>query len=490
MVVTKKHHELYNELCSIMGHKYVSDDRAALLSYTWDMSPFPPGKPQGIVVRPGSVEEVVELVKLANQTRTPLVPIGGKATMSGVPPGQPGRGIVLDMKRMDKVIDIDEASMAVTIQCGITLGEMAARVNERGFDVPAAAVPIYANTVGGHLSGYASGGFGKYSYSVGSNGHYLLGMKVVLPDGSVVDTGTGEGGISTYRGHTWARGMHGPDLAGMFLADGGMFGIKVEATYRMFRLPKFHKANVRCWDTLDQAYQAFRELWEIDPYLYVQPYSEMILIGPECSEIIGAEVEPAWTLAWGTIGNSEEEVELKIKITDAICAMHGGRAAEPALATALETLFFESADMGHLAIMGQMPYFEVLVPRRDMLEAYKWAREYALDLFRGRGVLSDWSDVTRLRTVAIMLPFGNGCGVVDIIPFFDQNDRELNRIIYELMVEYFEQAKSRGYLSSGSQGHESRVRARSWTPEYYNYVLTLKKMLDPNNIMNPGVYFL
>jgi len=411
--------------------------------------------------------------------------------MSGVPPGQPGRGIVVDMKRMDKVIDIDEENMAVTTQCGITLGELAGRVNEKGFDVPAAAVPIHANTVGGHLSGYSSGGFGKYGYSVGSNGsHYLLGLKVVLPDGSVVDTGTGEGGISTYKGHTWARGMHGPDLAGMFLADGGMFGIKVEATYRMFRLPKIHKANVRCWDTLDDAYKAFRELWEIDPYLYIQPYSETMMIGPEFANIAGADVEPAWLLVWGTIGNSEEEVELKLKITDEICAKHGGRHAEPAVSTALESLFFESTDMGHTAFMGVMPYFEVIVPRRNMLEAYKWAREYLLELFKEKRILSDWSDVTRLRTVSIMLPFGNGCGVVDMIPFFDQNDRELNKVVHELMVEYFEQAKARGYLITGSQGYESRVRARSWTPEYYNYVLTLKKMLDPNNIMNPGVYFL
>ena len=64
MVVTKKHHELYEELGSIVGAKYVSDDYVFLLSYTRDMSPYPPAKPQGVVVRPSSVEEVVELVKL------------------------------------------------------------------------------------------------------------------------------------------------------------------------------------------------------------------------------------------------------------------------------------------------------------------------------------------------------------------------------------------------------------------------------------------
>src|SRR4030042_1908013 len=100
MVVAKKHHELHEQLASIVGAKYVSDDKAVLLTYTRDVSLFPPAKPQGAIVRPGSVEEVVELVRLANQTRTPLIPMGGKASICGVPPGQPGRGIIVDMRRM------------------------------------------------------------------------------------------------------------------------------------------------------------------------------------------------------------------------------------------------------------------------------------------------------------------------------------------------------------------------------------------------------
>src|SRR4030042_4159021 len=106
MVVAKKHHELYKELCSIVGAKYVSDDLAVLLPYTKDMSSFPPARPQGAVVRPSCIEEVVDVVRLANQTRTPLIPMGGKASLSGVPPGQPGRGIMVDMRRMDKIIEI------------------------------------------------------------------------------------------------------------------------------------------------------------------------------------------------------------------------------------------------------------------------------------------------------------------------------------------------------------------------------------------------
>ena len=59
----------------------------------------------------------------------------------------------------------------------------------------------------------------------------------------------------------------------------------------------------------------------------------------------------------------------------------------------------------------------------------------------------------------------------------------------ELMKEFFNQVRHRGYVVEASQGYESKVKAKSWTPEFYNYALTLKKALDPNNIMNPGIYF-
>jgi len=485
MALTKKHHELYEELGSIVGAKYVSDDRAVLLAYTRDMSPFPPVKPQGAVVRPGSVEEVIELVRLANQTRTPLIPIGGgRSTLSGAPPGQPGRGIVLDMRRMDKVIEIDEVNMAVTVQCGIVVGELVGKVNERGFDVPTASTPLYANTIGGHMSGYSGGGFSKYGFSIGPNGNYVLGVKVVLPDGSVIDTGTGEGGVSSYRGHTWGRSVHGPDITGMFIADGGIFGIKVEATLRMFLPPKFQKTGARCWSNLDDAFAAFYELWKTDPFLYMQSYATAMILGPEFAGIVNPGSEPTWVFSWVSIGNSEEEIELKTRNIEAVCQKHGGKLPEPAVAGFIDTFLIEQADMGKMAAMGQLPFFEVLVSARDVLEAHKWSCEWMFSALAERGL-----DKDKLTILPLLLPFGPSCWDTCIVLFFDQRDKELHSTVHELMVEYLELSRHRGYVIEGSQGHESRLRAMSWTPEYYHYVRNMKKALDPNNIINPGVYF-
>ena len=221
-MLRQAHHHCYDELAAIVGSKYVSDEDFALLSYTEDMTVYPPGKPQGIVVRPSCTDEVVHIVRLANQTQTPLIPMGGKVSMAGVPPGQPGRGIIVDMRRMDKVIEINEENMTVTAECGITLGELAAKVNEKGWDIHTAIMPHYVDTVGGQLSGVPCARLGAYGSSIGDNWHYVLGMKVVLPNGSVLETGAGPGSVTSYRGHTFARGMEGPDTTGLFIGDGGI----------------------------------------------------------------------------------------------------------------------------------------------------------------------------------------------------------------------------------------------------------------------------
>jgi len=484
MVVTRKSHELHEQLGSIVGSKYVSDEKAVLLSYTRDVSVFPPGKPQGIVVRPGSVDEVVEIVRLANQTRTPIIPMGGKASICGVPPGQPGRGIIVDMRRMDKIINIDEENSAVTAQCGITIGELAGKVNERGYDIHTAGLPHYINTLGGHISGIPGGGFGAWGHSIGFNWHYILGMKVVLPNGKVVDTGTGEGSLNTYRGQTWARGMHGPDFAGIFIGDGGIYGIKVEATHRMFHLPKFIKGGARCWDTVDEAFAAYYDMWEVDPFLYMQRFGCGMILSPEVMSVFDPTAEPAWVVYYIAIGNSQEEVELKTRTTDEICASHGGRPVPPGIITLTENFLKAVQDTGKMATQGQFPLFELIVSRRDELEAYKWSREFVINGLEERGY-----DRTNIPMISGMLAAGTGSGMTTVIPLIDQSDRELLNAMHELMTEWLEQAVRRGYVPEATQGHESRLKARQWTPEFYDFALTQKKTLDPNNIMNPGVYF-
>jgi glycolate oxidase len=494
MVVAKKHHALYEELKAIIGPKYVSDELAVLLSYTRDISIFPAEKPQGIVVRPGSTEEVADILKLANHTRTPVIPIGGKATLCGVQKGAPGSGILVDMRRMDKIIAIEEEQMAVTAQAGITQGELASRLNEKGWEIHTANQPHYPNTIGGHISGVTAGGYGMYGESIGYNWHYILGVKVVLPDGRVVDTGTGEGSLVGYKGRTFARSHHGPDLTGMFIGAGGAFGIIVEATYRIFKLPKFKKSSVRVWaektalgQTCKDAYAAYTELTQIDPFIYMQPFASLILMPPETITFISmGTMEPVWAMLMQHVGRTQEEVDLKFKLTEEACAKHGGVVAEPKLLEFADTYADTFRNMGGGATLGPYTSYEWDCAPKDQVPMHKWMMTWFSEACKRYGI----DEEKAIRKGIVFIPSGIGEAMYSFVPRFDTSDEVLNAKMVQMLEECLEEAAHMGMVLAGAQGREATTQARHWTPEYYDFALSIKKALDPNNIMSPGMYFL
>ena len=83
-------HTLYSSLCEIVGRKYVADSEFAVWAYAKDSSAFPARVP-GIVVRPGSTEEVSQIVRLANREKVPVIPRGGGCQYGGGRPGSPER---------------------------------------------------------------------------------------------------------------------------------------------------------------------------------------------------------------------------------------------------------------------------------------------------------------------------------------------------------------------------------------------------------------
>jgi len=232
VTIRKAHHPLYYDLSGIVGQPYVSDEDFTLETYSRDTSPLPPNK-QGIVVRPTTTDEVVDIVKLANITRIPIVPSGGRASFYGTPRGMHGRGIVVDMTRMNKMLNIDELGLHVTAEAGMTTAELNTRLWDLGWDVHTAVQPWYPDTLGGQLSGFGGGGAGLEMGAVGFNATHVAGVKVVLPNGVVVQTGTGAGN-NIHNKMIYDRYPGNPDLTGIFMGDGGTFGIKTEATYRMY----------------------------------------------------------------------------------------------------------------------------------------------------------------------------------------------------------------------------------------------------------------
>lgn len=174
------------------------------------------------VVQPKSTDEVARLVAFARQHRLPLVPYGGgSGLMGGALSVRPG--LVVDMKRMNAILAIDQQAMTVRVQSGMRLRPLGEQLAEHGLLLGHDPWSISIATVGGAISTH---GLGYLGGRYGSIGDQVLGLEVVLGTGEILRT-------STLR-----KRSTGPDLTPMFIGAEGALGIVTEATLQIFPQPE------------------------------------------------------------------------------------------------------------------------------------------------------------------------------------------------------------------------------------------------------------
>ncbi len=170
--------DLLPRFAAIVGDKYAITDPAALEPFLIEGRGIYHGR-TSMLLRPGSVDEVVAILKLANETKTPLVPQGGNTGLVG---GQiPFDGeLILSLTRLDKIREVDPASNTMTCEAGVVLAKAqdAAAAVDRLFPLSLGAEG--SCTIGGNLSTNA-GGTAALAYGIARE--LVLGLEVVLADG-------------------------------------------------------------------------------------------------------------------------------------------------------------------------------------------------------------------------------------------------------------------------------------------------------------------
>ena len=166
------------------------------------------------VVFPRRTEDVATALAWASETATPVVPRGAG---SGVCGGAQAiwRGLVLDLSRMDQVLDIDEASFAVRVEAGIRGDRLEALLNARGLTLGHYPQSMAISSVGGWI---ASTSAGQASAGYGGIEDLLLGLTAVLPSGEVLEL------------RATPRSAAGPDLRRLFVGSEGALAVVTEAT--------------------------------------------------------------------------------------------------------------------------------------------------------------------------------------------------------------------------------------------------------------------
>jgi FAD/FMN-containing dehydrogenase len=214
--------ELIARFRSIVGDKYAVTDANDIAPYvTEERNLFHGHSP--LILRPGSTAEVSAICKLATEHRIALVPQGGNTGLVG---GQtPHHGeVVVSMRRMDEIREVDTASNTMTCEAGVILQNAQQRAGEADRLFPLSLGAEGSCTIGGNLSTNA-GGTAALAFGVARE--MALGLEVVLADGRVLN------GLSKLK-----KDNTGYDLRNLFIGAEGTLGIITAATLKLFPKPR------------------------------------------------------------------------------------------------------------------------------------------------------------------------------------------------------------------------------------------------------------
>jgi len=214
--------ELIAKFRAIVGDKYAVTDPADIAPYVTEERDLFRGRSQ-LVLRPGSTAEVSAICKLASEHRIALVPQGGNTGLVG---GQtPHNGeVVVSLRRLDKIREIDPASNTMTCEAGVVLQIAQQRAAEVDRLFPLSLGAEGSCTIGGNLSTNA-GGTAALAYGVARE--MALGLEVVLADGRILN------GLSKLK-----KDNTGYDLRNLFIGAEGTLGIITAATLKLFPKPR------------------------------------------------------------------------------------------------------------------------------------------------------------------------------------------------------------------------------------------------------------
>ncbi|MHB8485473.1 MAG: FAD-binding oxidoreductase [Candidatus Acidiferrales bacterium] len=296
----------------LVGAANVTDDPARLAAYEVD------GVRPSAAARPGTAEEVAELVKLAVAEKLAVIPMGARTKLGiGMPPAR--YDLAIDMTRLDRVISYDPGDLTLSVEAGIPLAKLAATLTEHKQFVPL-AVPFYERaTIGGTL---ASGVDSALRQMYGTARDFVLGMEFVTGDGVLAKSG---GRV--------VKNVSGYDLHKLMLGAIGSLGIVTRVNLKTFPLPAESRSWLAGFTRVEEAF-AFVDSIRKSP---LAPQTLEIFDGPAAA-IMDAQLpidQTEWSVAISAAGNervlerSAGDLQTMSRNANAaaFCALDGSTAA-------------------------------------------------------------------------------------------------------------------------------------------------------------------
>ncbi|MDF0606187.1 FAD-binding oxidoreductase [Neisseriaceae bacterium TC5R-5] len=257
-----------SELSTLLGERYLLRQPADTAPYSLDWRQRYQGKPLAVAL-PGSVEQVAALVKLCQRHQVAIVPQGGNTSTCGAAtPDDSGQQLIVCLRRLQQIRQLDAANHTLTVEAGATLLEVQQAAQAAGYLFPLSLASEGSCQIGGNLSTNA-GGVAVLRY--GTMRELTLGLEVVLPNGEILHA------LSGLRKDTT-----GLDLKQLFIGAEGQLGLITAATLKLFALPSAHATALLGVNDMDAAINCLNGLRQA----FGERLSSFEVISHSCQQVI------------------------------------------------------------------------------------------------------------------------------------------------------------------------------------------------------------
>ncbi len=453
---------ILNKLCDIVGAENVLTAKEDLIPYAFDGTAALKETP-GCVAFAAGTEHVSNVLKLANDTGTPVVTRGSGTGLSGgsVPAVD---CIVLCTVKMEQVIEVDAANLTMMVEPGVTTVRIAEDAAKAGLFYPPDPGSMKISTIGGNVA-ENSGGLRGLKYGVTRN--YVMGLEVVLPDGEVM-----------WLGNKCVKDVAGFSLKDVMIGSEGTLGVITKVLLKLIPKPAAKKTMVATFSAMDAAAQTVSDIIAAQIIPCTLEFLDRTTI--HCVEDfakVGLPLDCEALLLMETDGHpaavAEEAAKME-ELAKANGAMEVRVARDAAeadqLATARRSAFSALARLAPTTILE-----DATVPRSELAHMIRFVAEVAK------------------KHELIIGTFGH-MGDGNLHPTFltdERNKDEMHRI-HEAFTKIFDEAIRLGGTITGEHG--IGLAKKEFLPKFaggaqMRVMRDLRKALDPKGTLNPGKMF-
>ena len=421
---------------------------------------YHPAQPPDAVAFPETTDEVQAIVRACAAHRCPIVPFGAGTSLEGHVTAPLG-GVTIDLRGMNRILRINADDLDATVEAGATHKQLETHLRSTGLTFH--LDPGADATIGGMASTRASG---TTAVRYGTMRELVLGLKVVLADGRVINTGTRA-----------RKSSAGYDLTRLFVGAEGTLGVITEVTVRLHGRPEAVAAATCRFDDVEAAVRTVITTIQLGiPVARIELLDEVQLDAVNRYSHLSYPVAP--TLFFEFHGLSEQDVTAQAAAVEEIAVGYGGAGFDRALTPEHRALLWQARHDAYYAALALRP------------GASGWTTDVCVPISRlADCIVATKADVASSFLVAALVGHVGDGNFHMIFPVHAEDPQEVAEAV-RLTDRLVERALEMGGTCTGEHGvGVGKMKfLRKEHGDALDTMRTIKQALDPAGLMNPGKF--